>query len=49
MNIYIYASSYDENSGGSVVLHRLCHIINKHSSHSAYLVKLDPFHYGKNN
>ncbi|MGJ82402.1 WavQ [Escherichia coli] len=47
MNIYIYASSYDENSGGSVVLHRLCHIINKHSSHSAYLVKLDPFHYGK--
>ncbi|MCH0693911.1 WavQ [Escherichia coli] len=46
MNIYIYTNSYDENSGGSVVLHRLCHIINKYSTHNAYLVKLDPFYYG---
>ncbi|MCZ4673872.1 WavQ [Citrobacter sedlakii] len=47
MNIYIYTNSYDANSGGAVVLHRLCHIINKHSEHNAYLVKLDPFNYGE--
>ena len=47
MNIYIYTNSYDANSGGAVVLHRLCHIVNKYSEHNAYLVKLNPFYYGK--
>lgn len=49
MNIYIYTNSYDVNSGGAVVLHRLCHIINKYSNHNAYIVKLDPINYGKKN
>jgi len=46
MNIYIYTNSYDANSGGAVVLHRLCHIINTTSQYQAYIVKLDPFCYG---
>lgn len=47
MNIFIYTNSYDANSGGSVVMHRLCHIINEHSEHKAFIVKLDPFNFGK--
>lgn len=46
MKFYIYANSYNDNSGGSIVLHRLCHIINKHTNHNAYLVKMDPLAYG---
>ncbi|MGI2258570.1 hypothetical protein [Shewanella sp. GXUN23E] len=38
MKIYIYSRSYDENSGGIVVLHRLCHLINNIDGYSAYLV-----------
>lgn len=45
MLFFIYAPSYDDNSGGSIALHRLCHIINKSSDHNAYLV---PFGYRKN-
>lgn len=47
MNIFIYTNSYDANSGGSVVMHRLCHIINTYSEHDAFIVKLDPINYGK--
>jgi hypothetical protein len=35
--IYIYAPDFDENSGGAVVLHRLCHLINQTDTHQAYL------------
>ena len=38
INIYIYAPDYDCNSGGSVVLHRLCHLINQVPGYTAYLV-----------
>jgi len=38
MNIFIYAYSYDENSGGSIALHRLCHLINEVTNYRAYLV-----------
>ncbi|QKD70346.1 WavQ [Proteus terrae] len=38
MNYYIYAPSYDENSGGCIALHRLCHIINSIDGHQAFLV-----------
>lgn len=38
MKVYVYASSYDENSGGAIVLHRLCHIINNISGYSSYLI-----------
>lgn len=42
MEFFIYANSYDPNSGGTIVLHRLCHLINQVTPHSAYLV---PFGY----
>lgn len=38
MNIFIYSFSYDENSGGIIALHRLCHVINSETEHKAYLV-----------
>lgn len=38
MKYYIYAPSYNENSGGSIVLHRLCHIINSIDNCEAFLV-----------
>ncbi|HCZ9269147.1 TPA: WavQ [Vibrio diabolicus] len=38
MKVFIYAPDYDCNSGGSVVLHRLCHLINQVEGHDAYLV-----------
>ena len=38
MNFFIYSYSYDENSGGVIALHRLCHIINTTTSHHAFLV-----------
>ncbi|HED3880574.1 WavQ [Enterobacter hormaechei] len=47
MKVFICAPSFDENSGGSVVLHRLCHIINEFSEHNAFLVKLKPTYSGK--
>lgn len=44
MKFFIYTDSYNPNIGGSIVLHRLCHIINTISSHDAYLI---PFGYPK--
>lgn len=38
MKFYIYAPSYNENSGGCIALHKLAHIINSESEHEAYLV-----------
>lgn len=38
MRFYIYAPSYDENSGGCIALHKLVHIINTETEHKAYLV-----------
>lgn len=38
MDIFIYAYSYNENSGGVIALHRLCHLINEVTNHQAYLV-----------
>lgn len=38
IDVYIYAPDYDANSGGSVVLHRLCHLINQVDGFNAYLV-----------
>ncbi len=38
MKFFIYAPDYDSNSGGSVVLHRLCHLINQVEGYEAYLV-----------
>ncbi|PQJ65360.1 hypothetical protein BTO01_13385 [Vibrio jasicida] len=37
VNFIIYAPSYNENSGGCVVLHRLVHLINEHTDHQAFL------------
>ncbi|MEX9871333.1 WavQ [Providencia huaxiensis] len=42
MKYYIYAPSYNENSGGCVVLHRLCHIINSIEDCEAFLVPRVP-------
>lgn len=47
MKIFICTNSFDENSGGPIVLHRLCHIINKYSEHQAYLIGMQPIFYGK--
>lgn len=41
MRFFIYALNFDINSGGSIVLHRLCHLINTLTEHSACLVPLD--------
>lgn len=38
MQFFIYSPPYDPNSGGIVVLHRLCHLINQLTNHSAYLI-----------
>ncbi|MCF7504175.1 WavQ [Vibrio sp. L3-7] len=38
MKFYIYAPSYNANSGGCVVLHKLVHIINTETKHEAFLV-----------
>lgn len=46
MNIFICAPSYFENSGGSLVLHRLCHLINNLDNYKAYLVKTQPKYSG---
>ncbi|KKO47846.1 hypothetical protein VT06_14735 [Arsukibacterium sp. MJ3] len=35
---YIYAPSYNEKSGGCVVLHRLCHLLNSFEDCQAFLV-----------
>ncbi|WP_351009486.1 WavQ [Shewanella sp. S1-58-MNA-CIBAN-0166] len=35
---YVYAPSYNENSGGSVVLHRLCHLLNEIDGVEAFLI-----------
>ncbi len=37
--IFIYAPSYDMNNGGTVVLHRLCHILNEIGGCESYLIK----------
>ncbi len=42
MKYYIYAPSYNETSGGSVVLHRLCHILNTIEGCEAFLVPQVP-------
>ena len=47
MNIFICAPSYFENSGGSLVLHRLCHLINEVDDCKAFLVKTQPLYSGK--
>lgn len=46
MIFLIYANSYNENSGGSIVLHRLCHLINSVTDNEAYIVRMDPFSHG---
>lgn len=38
MNIFIYTSPYDENTGGIIALHRLCHVINTATEHKAFLI-----------
>ncbi|BES82991.1 hypothetical protein PEC302107_09310 [Pectobacterium araliae] len=40
MIVFIYAPSYDENNGGAIVLHRLCHLLNQTQKCNAYLVKI---------
>lgn len=42
MNVFIYANSYDGNSGGILVLHRLCHLINQLEGCRAWLVGATP-------
>ena len=36
--VYIYTPGYDENSGGRIALHRLCHLLNQTQDFDAYLV-----------
>ncbi|MFT5759863.1 MAG: hypothetical protein ACI9LM_004647 [Alteromonadaceae bacterium] len=38
IDVYIYAPDYDVNSGGSIALHRLCHLINQIDGFNGYLV-----------
>lgn len=38
MNFFVYSPSYDDNSGGVIVLHRLVHLINEHTEDKAFLV-----------
>jgi hypothetical protein len=38
MKFLVYAPSYNQNSGGCVVLHKLVHIINETTEHEAVLV-----------
>lgn len=40
MNFYICSPSYDDSSGGIVVLHKLAHIINKETCHNAFIVPM---------
>ncbi|MEJ4044810.1 WavQ [Erwinia sp. SLM-02] len=47
MNYFICTPSYNENSGGAIVLHRLCHLINNIQGCNAYLVKSEPIFSGK--
>lgn len=42
MKYYIYAPSYNENSGGCLALHRLCHLINQVEGMEAFLVPRVP-------
>lgn len=42
MRFYIYAPSYNENSGGCVVLHRLCHLLNSIDGCESFLVPMVP-------
>lgn len=42
MRYYIYAPSYNENIGGYVVLHRLCHLLNQVDNTEAFLVPFVP-------
>lgn len=45
MKFIICAPSYDENSGGSIVLHRLCDIINSHGLGRAFIMPLRPSYF----
>lgn len=38
MKIFVYAPSYNETSGGAIVLHRLVHLINQLDGFTAYVV-----------
>ncbi|MCU6670154.1 WavQ [Enterobacteriaceae bacterium H4N4] len=42
MKIVICAPTFDENSGGAIVLHRLCDIINENKLGSAFITPLLP-------
>lgn len=46
VNFIIYAPPFDENSGGNVVLHRLCDLLNKQGE-SAYIWPLAPCDWDK--
>ncbi|MCL1112991.1 WavQ [Shewanella basaltis] len=38
VRVYVYTPSYDENSGGRIALHRLCHLLNQTEGFEAFLV-----------
>jgi hypothetical protein len=38
MRFYVYAPSYNANSGGCIALHKLAHLINTETEHQAFLV-----------
>lgn len=42
MRFYIYSQGYSETSGGRVVLHRLCHLLNSIDGCEAFLVPTVP-------
>lgn len=42
MYVFICAPEYDENSGGAIVLHRLCHLFNITDDVQAYIVPHKP-------